>query len=118
MLANTLLFIGNLGTGEIILLVLLVVMLFGAKKIPELARGMGKGIREFKDATKEIKNDIENAANDDRPVNRNNPGYNNSPNNSGYTNNNNNGYNIPNNGPYNNDPVTNPNPTVPQNPNI
>lgn len=66
MMSNPLLFIGNLGTGEIILLVLLVVMLFGAKKIPELARGMGKGIREFKDATKEIKNDIENASNEDR----------------------------------------------------
>ncbi|MFC6995997.1 Sec-independent protein translocase subunit TatA/TatB [Rufibacter roseus] len=69
MLSNTLLFIGNLGTGEIIALVLIVVLLFGAKKIPELARGMGRGIREFKDATKEIKHDIENAANEDRPSN-------------------------------------------------
>jgi sec-independent protein translocase protein TatA len=34
-------------------------LLFGAKKIPELARGLGKGIREFKDATKEIKDEIE-----------------------------------------------------------
>ncbi|GAB4239148.1 MAG: twin-arginine translocase TatA/TatE family subunit [Ekhidna sp.] len=37
---------------------LFVLIFFGAKKIPEIARGMGKGIREFKDATKEIKNEI------------------------------------------------------------
>jgi sec-independent protein translocase protein TatA len=36
--------------------------LFGAKKLPELARGLGKGIREFKDATKEVKENIEKAA--------------------------------------------------------
>jgi sec-independent protein translocase protein TatA len=34
-------------------------LLFGAKKIPELARGLGKGIREFKDATKDVKNEID-----------------------------------------------------------
>jgi sec-independent protein translocase protein TatA len=44
-----------------------VLLLFGAKRIPELAKGLGKGIREFKDATKEIKNDIEKAANDETP---------------------------------------------------
>jgi len=49
MLSN-LLFLGNLGAGEIFLIIALVVLLFGAKKIPELARGVGKGIREFKDA--------------------------------------------------------------------
>lgn len=49
----------GLGTPEIIVILLLVVLLFGAKKIPELARGMGKGIREFKDATKEVKHEIE-----------------------------------------------------------
>lgn len=42
----------------IILLVILV--FFGANKIPDIARGLGKGIREFKDATKEIKDEIEN----------------------------------------------------------
>lgn len=39
-----------LGTSEIVIIVLIVVMLFGAKKIPELMRGMGKGVKEFKDA--------------------------------------------------------------------
>ena len=38
------------GTTELILIVLLVVLLFGAKKIPELMRGMGRGVKEFKDA--------------------------------------------------------------------
>jgi sec-independent protein translocase protein TatA len=56
---STLLFLGNLGAGEIFLIIALVVLLFGAKKIPELARGVGKGIREFKDATKDIKDTIE-----------------------------------------------------------
>ncbi len=57
MLNNILLF-GLPGGSEWILLALLVVLLFGAKKIPELARGMGKGIREFKDATKEVTDEI------------------------------------------------------------
>ena len=39
-----------LGTSEIVIIVLIVVLLFGAKKIPELMRGMGKGVKEFKDA--------------------------------------------------------------------
>ncbi len=46
------------GGWEMIIIVLVVLIFFGAKKIPELARGLGKGIREFKDATKEIKKDI------------------------------------------------------------
>ena len=44
---------------EWVVIVLFVVIFFGAKKIPEIARGLGKGIREFKDATKEIKKEIE-----------------------------------------------------------
>lgn len=43
----------NIGTREIILIVLVVILLFGAKKIPELMKGLGSGIKEFKDATKE-----------------------------------------------------------------
>lgn len=43
---------GVLGPTEIILIVLVVVLLFGGKKIPELMRGLGKGIKEFKDASK------------------------------------------------------------------
>lgn len=45
-----LLFLGKIGATELILLVLLVVILFGGKKIPELMRGLGRGVKEFKDA--------------------------------------------------------------------
>jgi sec-independent protein translocase protein TatA len=44
----------NIGVTELVLILLVVVIFFGAKKIPELAQGLGKGIREFKKATKEI----------------------------------------------------------------
>jgi sec-independent protein translocase protein TatA len=54
----------NMGGSEIVLILLLVLIFFGAKKIPELARGLGRGIREFKDATKEIKDEIEDGLND------------------------------------------------------
>lgn len=50
---------GMPGGWELVVIVLVVVLLFGAKKIPELAKGLGKGIREFKDATKEIQNEID-----------------------------------------------------------
>ena len=43
-------FLGGLGGGDIFLLVVVILILFGGKRIPELARGLGKGIREFKDA--------------------------------------------------------------------
>ncbi|MEO1449694.1 MAG: twin-arginine translocase TatA/TatE family subunit [Bacteroidota bacterium] len=52
------------GGSEWILILLAVLLLFGAKKIPELARGLGKGIREFKDASREIKREIDSAADD------------------------------------------------------
>lgn len=66
-LNNVLAFIGGLGTSEVLVILVVILLLFGAKRIPELARGLGKGIREFKDATKEIKSDIEKAANDETP---------------------------------------------------
>ncbi len=50
---------GNLGTTEIIVIVLLVVIFFGARKIPELAQGLGKGIREFRKAAREVQEDLE-----------------------------------------------------------
>lgn len=49
----------SLGGPEIFVVIFAILLLFGAKKIPELARGLGKGIREFKDATKEIKDEID-----------------------------------------------------------
>ncbi|NNF21938.1 MAG: twin-arginine translocase TatA/TatE family subunit [Saprospiraceae bacterium] len=55
-------FLSGLGGWEILLILLVLLIFFGARKIPELARGLGKGIREFKDATKEIKDEIEDSA--------------------------------------------------------
>lgn len=49
----------SLGGPEVILILVVVLLLFGAKRIPDLARGLGKGIREFKDASTEIKKEIE-----------------------------------------------------------
>ncbi|MDQ7816802.1 MAG: twin-arginine translocase TatA/TatE family subunit [Melioribacteraceae bacterium] len=49
---------GNIGSTEIILIVLAILILFGAKKIPELAQGVGKGMREFKKALKDVEDDI------------------------------------------------------------
>ena len=46
---KSLLFFGNIGTGEIILIALVVLLLWGGKKIPELMKGLGKGVRSFKD---------------------------------------------------------------------
>ncbi len=56
---TTFLFIGNLGGGEWILILLALVFLFGGKKIPELMRGIGQGVREFNDAKKNVKDQIE-----------------------------------------------------------
>jgi sec-independent protein translocase protein TatA len=42
--------LGGMGTGEIVLLIVVLLIFFGGKRIPELARGLGKGIKEFKDA--------------------------------------------------------------------
>ncbi|HAC22338.1 MAG: Sec-independent protein translocase subunit TatA/TatB [Tannerellaceae bacterium] len=55
---NQLLFLGNLGTGEIIIIALVVLLLFGGKKIPELMRGLGKGVKNFKDGVKGIEDEI------------------------------------------------------------
>lgn len=48
----------NIGTSEMLLIVFVALLLFGGKKLPELARGLGRGIREFKDASETIKRDI------------------------------------------------------------
>ena len=54
----------NLGPWEIVLIILFVIILFGGKKLPELARGLGLGLKEFKKATREIKDEVQNAAED------------------------------------------------------
>ncbi|WP_017257916.1 Sec-independent protein translocase subunit TatA/TatB [Pedobacter arcticus] len=48
----------NLGTQEVVLIMFAVLLLFGGEKLPELARGLGKGIREFKDASDGVKREI------------------------------------------------------------
>lgn len=57
---------GNIGATEIILIVLVILLLFGAKKIPELARGIGKGMSEFKKGLKDVEDEIKNT---DKPNN-------------------------------------------------
>ena len=57
----------NLGGGEIILILALVLILFGAKKLPELAKGLGSGIKEFKKATREVTDEIQTAMDDTPP---------------------------------------------------
>lgn len=55
---NELLFLGNLGTGEIVIIAIIVLLLFGGKKIPELMKGIGKGVKNFKDGVKGLEDDI------------------------------------------------------------
>ncbi len=55
----------GLGSTEMILILVVILFFFGAKKLPELARGLGKGIREFKDASREVKENIEKAASEE-----------------------------------------------------
>ena len=55
---NLLLF-GSFGAGEVIVIALIVLLLFGGKKIPELMKGIGKGVKSFKDGLKEVEKDID-----------------------------------------------------------
>jgi sec-independent protein translocase protein TatA len=57
-------FIMGLGAIEWVVIVLIILLLFGAKKIPELARGLGQGINEFRKASTEIRKEIEKGADD------------------------------------------------------
>ena len=59
---------GNLGAGEIVLIVLVILLLFGAKKIPELARGIGKGMSEFKKGLKDVETEIKSTDTDVKKV--------------------------------------------------
>ncbi len=57
-LASILLFLGNMGGSEMILIGLALLLFFGGKKLTELMKGLGKGIREFQDAKNEVKDQI------------------------------------------------------------
>jgi len=52
------------GTNEMIIIIVVVLLLFGGRKIPELMRGLGKGVREFNDAKSNVKREIEESATD------------------------------------------------------
>ncbi|MFH1593835.1 MAG: twin-arginine translocase TatA/TatE family subunit [Candidatus Omnitrophota bacterium] len=54
------------GMGELVIILLIVLLLFGASRLPEIARALGKSIKEFKKAGKEIKDDIEDATKEDK----------------------------------------------------
>lgn len=63
---NHLLFLGNLGAGEITIIALVVLLLFGGRKIPELMKGLGKGIRSFKEGMNNIEKEIEDPDSKDK----------------------------------------------------
>ena len=60
-MSSPLLFLEGIGTSEMVFILVVILIFFGPKKIPELARGLGKGIRDFKDASNEIRNEFERA---------------------------------------------------------
>ena len=64
MVLNTIFLFSMPGGGEWILIILVVLLMFGGKKIPELMRGVGKGMREFNDAKNNVKNEIEEGMKD------------------------------------------------------
>jgi len=68
---NNMLALFDLGGGQILLIMALILIFFGARRIPELAKGLGQGIKEFKKATREVTDEIHNAAeNPPPPVNQ------------------------------------------------
>ncbi|HEY0652901.1 MAG TPA: twin-arginine translocase TatA/TatE family subunit [Chryseosolibacter sp.] len=56
---SILLFLGGVGMQEILVIGLFVLIFFGAKKIPDFMKGLGKGVREFKDAVKDVKKEVD-----------------------------------------------------------
>lgn len=64
---KSILFLQNIGIWEILILALVVLLIFGGKKIPELMRGLGKGVKEFKDGIKGVEDEINSADKPDTP---------------------------------------------------
>ncbi|MBK6938174.1 MAG: twin-arginine translocase TatA/TatE family subunit [Chitinophagaceae bacterium] len=58
------------GTNEMIIIVIVVLLMFGGRKIPELMRGLGKGVREFNDAKNNVKKELEDGVNDVKKINK------------------------------------------------
>ena len=61
-------FVGNLGAGEMIFVGVVLLLIFGAKRLPELGSGLGKGIREFKRSMRDIGGEIERAGDDQQQI--------------------------------------------------
>ena len=59
-------FIGGLGMQEILLITLVILLFFGGKKIPELMKGLGKGVRSFKDGLNSIQKDVEEVTQEEK----------------------------------------------------
>lgn len=59
----------RIGTGELVLIFLIILLLFGAAKLPEIARALGRSIKEFKKGAKEVKDEIEEATKDETESN-------------------------------------------------
>ncbi len=55
---ENILFLGNIGAGEILIIALVVLLFFGGRKIPELMKGLGKGVKSFKDGMNEVEKDL------------------------------------------------------------
>lgn len=70
-MTQQLLFLGNLGTGEIIIIALVIVLLFGGKKIPELMHGVGKGVRSFKKGMNDIEEQINAPVSEEKEYSKN-----------------------------------------------
>ena len=64
MILNGILCVFNLGTGEIILIVAVILLLFGGRKIPELMRGLGKGVKSFKQGMNEVEDELKKPVED------------------------------------------------------
>ena len=56
---GNILFVQSIGTGEILIVALVVLLLFGGKKIPELMRGLGKGVKSFKDGMNDVRKELD-----------------------------------------------------------
>ena len=69
MTLNSILLLFNLGTGEIVLIALVVLLLFGGRKIPELMKGLGKGVRGFKEGLNDVKDEINRPLNEPDELN-------------------------------------------------
>ena len=64
------LFLGNIGAGEILIIALVVLLFFGGRKIPELMKGLGKGVKSFKDGMNEVEKDLSADSNESKESDR------------------------------------------------